>query len=520
MCIRDSFVFRLPFLTWVVGWLFTALFVVLVLTLAMHYLSGGIRIQSADERVTPQVKAHVSMLLGAMAVVRAIAYWLDRYELAYSTDGRFAGLSFTDVEARLPVLNLLILIALLSTVLFMVNIRRRGWGLPAVAVGLWALVSIVMGGIYPLAIQRLRVDPVETTREAPFIERNIQATKDGFGLLNIAQRTFEYDEQLTGADVQGNADNLAAVPLLDPAISADTFGLEQVERDFFRFDNQKVDVDRYFINGQVTPVLIGARELNQAGVEGGWESQVLSFTHGNGVVIAPSNNVEGSLPVFLVGDVPVDNEIPDDISLEQPRIYYGENMGNYAIVDTDREEVDSIESGARVPFNYDGIGGVDAGGFWRRSMFALRFQSLDVLISDFVRDDSRFIWNRGILDRVRKVAPFIEFDHNPYPVVMDDGVFWVVDGYTTTSNFPYAQPRNGIGLDNGSGLRRNFNYVRNSVKAVVDAYNGTVDLYIVDENDPIIQAWDQAFPDVLQPCLLYTSPSPRDATLSRMPSSA
>jgi len=493
------FVFRMPFLSWLMGWLFTALMVVLVLTIAMHYLSGGIRIQSLNERVTPQVKAHVSFLLAAMALVRAVSYWLDRYALSYSSDGRFAGLGYTDVRARLPVLNLLILIAILSVVLFLVNIRRKGWGLPAVAVGLWALVSIVMGGIYPLAVQRFQVDPDETTREAVFIERNIDATKEAFNLAGVDQRTFDYDEDLDAADLQGNNDNLRAVPLLDPTVSARTFELQQVERSFFRFDPTKIDVDRYVIDGQLTQVLIGARELNRAGLpESGWETEVLSFTHGNGVALAPANDVEDSLPIFVIGDVPIDNSIEEDVLIEQPRVYYGENMGGYAIVDTDRDEVDSIEGGARIPYNYTGAGGVDAGGFWRRSLFALRFQSIDPLISDFVRDDSRFVWNRNVLGRVQKVAPFLEFDHNPYPAVVDGRIKWVIDAYTTTANYPYSQPRNVGGVNSRSELRgAQFNYVRNSVKAVVDAYDGTVVLYVVDDTDPLIQAWSKAFPDVL-----------------------
>lgn len=491
------YVFRMPFLQFIAGWLFTALMVVLVLTIAMHYLAGGIRIQSLNERVTPQVKAHVSFLLAAMALVRAFSYWLDRYALSYSTDGKFAGLSYTDVHARLPVLNLLILIALLSVVLFLVNIRRKGWGLPAVAVGLWALVSIVMGGIYPLVVQRFSVNPDETTKEAPFVSRNIEATKEAFGLLTVDQRTFLYDENLTGQDVATSELNVPAVPLLDPQISVQTFQLQQAERGFFQFDPDQLDVDRYLIDGVPTQVLISARELNPDGIPEprGWESEVLSFTHGNGIALAPANRVVDSLPTFLIGDV--QNEIENDIAIEQPRIYYGENMDGYAIVDTDREEVDAIREGSRVPYNYTGVGGVRAGGFWRRSMFALRFQSIDPLISDFVRDDSRFIWNRTVGDRVRKVAPFLEFDHNPYPTLIDGRVLYVIDGYTTTSNYPYAQTRSNLNVDTDSGLRSSFNYVRNSVKATVDAYDGTVTLYVVDETDPIVAAWRKVFPDLL-----------------------
>lgn len=494
------YVFRMPFLTALADWLFTALLVIFVLTAAMHYLAGGIRIQDVEERFTPQVKAHLSFLLGAMALVRAWTYWLDRYALAYSSDGKFSGLSHTDVAARLPVLNLLILISLLSVVLFVVNISRKGWGLPAVAVGLWALVTVVMGSIYPVAVQRLSVDPDETTKEASYVARNIEATKAAYGLAGIEQDVFEYEESLTGADLQGSADNLQTIPLLAPDITAKTFRLQQVERSFFQFDQRKVDVDRYMINGELTPVLIGARELNSDDIpEAGWESEVLSFTHGNGVAVAPANNVVDSLPTFLIGDVPMDNQIAEDMPIDQPRVYFGETMSGYAIVDTDRDEVDWLEGGTRVPHNYEGHGGVEAGGFLRRSMFALRFRSIDPLISDFVRDDSRFVWNRNVRARADKIAPFLEFDHNPYPVVAQGRIKWVIDSYTTTANYPYSQMRTNTGLDGTSELNRRYNYVRASVKTVVDAYNGTVEFFVVDESDPIAAAWSKAFPGVFQP---------------------
>jgi len=494
------YVFRIPFLNFLANWLFTALLVVLVLTIAMHYLAGGIRIQSVNERVTPQVKAHVSFLLAAMAAVRAVTYWLDRYALSYSTDGKFSGLSYTDVKARLPVLQLLILIALLSVVLFLVNIRRKGWGLPAVAVGLWALVSIVMSGIYPVVVQRFSVDPDETTKEAPFVQRNIEATKEAFGLGGVDQRIFEYNGVLDQNDVRTSELNVPAVPLLDSAIAAQNFKLEQAERSFFRFDDNRMDTDRYVIDGVPTQVLISARELNPSGIpESGWESEVLSFTHGNGVALAPTNRIRGSLPTFLIGDVPVDNQIEDEVPIDQPRIYYGENMGGYAIADTNRDEIDSVDGSTRIPHNYEGEGGVEAGGFWRRAMFALRFQSIDPVISDFVRNDSKFVWNRNIGDRVEKVAPFLEFDHNPYPVVVNGRILYVVDAYTTTSNYPYAQTRQASNVRSGSGLRSSFNYVRNSVKATVDAYDGTVTLYVVDETDPIVRVWQNVFPDALRP---------------------
>lgn len=493
------FVFRLPFLTYVVDWLFTAALIVLVITAAFHYLNGGIRIQTPGERVAPAVKGHLSVLLALLALVKAADYWLDRFDLTVSSNGEVDGLLYTDLNARLPVLNLLILISLFAVALLILNIRRRGWVLPALAVGLWAFVNVIMGGIYPLVIQRFTVEPDESTKEALFIERNISATRDAFG-LNIDNRDFEFETSLTGDDLIANADILRNVPLLDPSIVSAAYRLEQADSFFFSFPTE-LDVDRYNVNGELTPVTIGARGLSLSNVsDTSWESQTLTYTHGNGVALAPANDIVDDLPVYLIGDVPQTNLIEDTVPIEEPRLYYGENLRGYSIAASGRVEVDLIDDReGQVGYSYEGEGGVEAGGFFRRAAFSLRFRSIDPLISDFVTDDSRVLYYRDVGERVRQIAPFLSYDHDPYPVIVDGRISYVIDAYTTSTKYPYSQRAITDQLDNGSGLRRNFNYVRNSVKAVVDGFDGHVDFYIVDESDPIVAAWALAFPNIFSP---------------------
>jgi uncharacterized membrane protein (UPF0182 family) len=493
------YIFKLPFLSFVTNWLFTALVIVFIITVAAHYVNGGIRIQTPGERVTPQVKAHLSVLLGLLALVKAADYYLDRFRLTLSTNGTVDGATFTDVNARLPVLNLLILISLLAFMLLIVNIRRRGWVLPALAVGLWAFVSIVMGNIYPLVIQRLQVDPAESTKEQVYIERNIEATRLAMGLDSVEVEQFAYDEELVADDLISNADILDNVRLLDPAILAETYTVLQAERDFYQFTDI-LDVDRYEIDGDMTQVVLAARELNPDNLpQTSWEASTLSFTHGFGAALAPANEVNSTgRPNFVLRGVPPENEMGADF--EQPRLYYGENLDGYAIVNTDREEVDYIDSasGDRVPYTYEGEGGVALDSFVDKAAFALRFWRIDPLISDFITEESRVIYIRDVVERVEMLAPFLEYDADPYPVIADGRIHYVVDAYTTSNQYPYSQRADNEQLPPNSGLRGDFNYVRNSVKAVIDGYDGEVDFYVMEPDDPIINAYASAFPDLFQ----------------------
>jgi len=488
------YVFRLPFLSFVVAWLFAALVIVLIVTAVAHYLNGGIRVQNPGPRVTPQVKAHLSLLLALLALVKVADYWLARYQLTLSTRGTVDGALYTDVNAELPAIHLLLMIALLSVVLLVVNIWRRGWVLPVLAVGLWGFVAIVAGGIYPSLIQRFQVEPAESDREAAYIAENIAATRAAMGLAEVQTRTFDADEDLTTRELLDNEATIRNIRLLDPAVVADTYQQLQSERPFYRLDD--LDVDRYEIDGRTTQVVISARELSTSGIpQRSWEGQRVAYTHGYGAVAAPANAVtaEGQ-PNFVLRDIPVTADAPA-LEVEQPAIYVGENLDGYAVVGASRDEIDFQDSaGGTVTVRYDGQAGVPMGSWLRQAAFALRFGEVEPLISDFVTGDSRVIYIRDVQDRVAELAPFLHWDADPYPVVVDGRIVYVLDGYTTTAQYPYAQRATTDQLEPASGLNHSFNYVRNSVKAVVDTYDGTVDFYVVDGEDPIIRAYGDAFP--------------------------
>jgi uncharacterized membrane protein (UPF0182 family) len=490
------YVFRLPFLSFVVDWLFASLLIVIIVTAVAHYLNGGIRVQPPSPRVTPQVKAHLSVLLAMLALVKTGDYWLQRFELTTSTRGIVDGASYTDVRAQLPALNLLVLISLCAAALFVVNIFRRGWTLPAVAVGLWMFVAVVAGGIYPQYVQRFQVQPNESARERPYIERNIEATRAALGLDDVTTQRFQPQANAADVELAGAEPTVRNIRLWDPAarLSGQTFEQLQRIRNFYNIND--VDVDRYSIDGQTTQVNIGVRTINPDGVPGdSWEAAHLAYTHGYGVVMAPSNASEGNEPQFVMGDIP--QRDVESISLEQPGIYFGEDLDGYIVVDTNRDEIDFQDAeGETQPTTYTGDDGVEANSLVRRAAFALRFGDLNPLISDFMTDNSRVVYVRDVIERVTKLAPFLHADTDPYPVVIDGQVQWVVDLYTTTSRYPYAQMADTDQVSSSSGLNRRFNYVRNSVKATVDAYEGTVTFYVMDDQDPILDAYRDAFPDL------------------------
>ncbi len=489
------YLFKLPFESYVVSWLFAAFVIIFIVTAVAHYLNGGIRMQTPGERVTPQVKAHLSVLLAALALFKAADYWHQRFELTLSTRGTVDGATFTDVNAQLPAIQLLMMISLFAVVLLLVNIRFRGWTLPVLAVGLWAFINVIAGTIYPSFVQRFQVEPAESSKEEPFIDRNIAFTRAAYGLDEIEVRPFELGDEISRSTDLSDAElTIANARLLDPVVLTDTYDNRQGEREFYRFNNV-LDVDRYMIDGKLTPVVLGARELDP--VSGSWENAHVTFTHGYGLALAPANAVqrEGE-PDFAVGDLPVSIDPRLDIVLDRPQIYYGEKLGGYAIVGATKDETDFASSKGTTENRYDGEGGVAIGGFTRRAAFALRFGEVDPLISDLTTSESRIIFQRDVRERVQELAPFLQLDDDIYPVVVDGGIKYIIEGYTTSNRYPYSQRADVRDLPSGSGLRRNINYVRNSVKAVVDAYDGTVNLYVVPGDDPIIDAYRLAFPEL------------------------
>jgi len=487
------YMFQLPFLTTVVDWLFGFLIVTAIAVAVVHYLNGAIRIQAVGERVSPNAKAHLSVLLALAAFTRAADYYLGRFELLVSEGDRFDGAGYTDLNASLPALNLMVLVSLFAGVLLLVNIRRKGWALPAITVGLWLIVAVIAGGLYPAFVQRFQVVPNELAQEREFIERNIETTRTALG-LDVETTNFNYTPDLTPDMMEDNRVNLDFARLLDPAVVQPTMMDLQVEREYFTF--RDVDVDRYELGGVETPVVISSRELNLSGVpDPTWEKLHLVFTHGVAASIAPSNETnERGEPNFLINGIPPrSSELPP---LDQPEIYHGEDMEGYAIVGTNQTELSNDD----VEADYDGESGVPMDSIFRRAAFALRFGQIEPLISDALTGDSRVIFNRDIGERVREVAPFLELDPDPYPVLVDGRVQYIVDTYTTSSNYPYAQSVNAAEVHTGS--TGSFNYLRNSAKAVVDAYDGTVRLYLTDElygdRDPIIRAWASSFPELFE----------------------
>ncbi len=494
------YVFRLPFWTFLVGWVFAALIFALLLSIVAHYLNGGIRASATRNRVSSAVKLHLSILLALLAVTRAVAYYLDRFQLVNAQRGRYDGALATDVQVQLPALNLLAIISLFGAVLFVANIRRKGWGLPMVALGVWLVSHVVVGNMLPGLYQRFRVEVEESTRERSFIVDNISATRYAYGLDGdkLRSETFDYSVGLTPEVVAANQSILDDVTILDQELADSAF--KRIEGDLQAFDFAEVlDVDRYEINGEIEPVVLGVRELDLSSFDR-WEARHIAMTHGYGVAVAAAADVTDGLPKFLVSGVGTDQRLGDGFEgqLVQPQIYYSEGLDGYAIVGATRDEVDY----PRVPevtFRYDGTGGVKINSVFRKAMFALRFQQYQPMISPFLGEETKVIYNRDINLRVRELAPFLSFDNDPYPVLADGKIFWVIDAYTTTSRFPYSQQVQTDSFVNNADLRGGFNYVRNSVKAVVDAYNGDVSFYVIDESDPLITAYQKAFPGLFTP---------------------
>jgi len=510
---RDAafYVFSLPWLEFLQGWLFSALVGVLLITALAHYLWGGIRPNALvfSEKVTPQVKAHLSVLLGLIMLTKAWGYYLGQFDLLTSARGVVAGASFTDVNAHLPALRILVFIAIACAILFLVNIRMRGWALPVIAVGLLALVSISAGAAYPAFVQRFRVNPQEAQREQEFIVRNIEATRAAFGLDLIESRQQPLSGVVTAEDVEANATTIQNIRLWRPNILIDNYRALQRIRAYYEFHD--IDVDRYTIDGERRLVMVSAREIAQNQIPGGgtWQNTHLVYTHGFGAVASQVNTAtsEGQ-PLFTLRDIPPIGE-PELVGNGQ-RVYFGESSDvPFVLVNSGARELDyqgtPQDDQEQVSFNYDGGGGIPVGGIVQRALFAWRFRDVNLLISNLVQGDSRIMIFRNIQERVPKAAPFLQFDADPYAAIVDGRLVWIWDGYTTTTEYPYSQPvvLQDVASQPEDGtfpsLTGSANYIRNSVKVVVDAYEGTTTYYVSDDSDPIIQVWGNAFPDLFTP---------------------
>ena len=504
------YVFELPFQRAVFGWLFTTLFLTTLLVAAGHYVLGGIRPQAETNRIAAQAQSHLCVLLGLIVALKAWGYWLDKYQLLFSSRGVVAGASYTDVKAQLPALEVLFWVALICAAMFFWGARRGGLMVPLISIVLLAGVSLIMGGIVPAVFQRFRVEPQELARERPYIEKNLAATRSSFNLEKVQTKPFKASDDLTPKDLLANRPTIDNIRLWDPEVLRPGVRNLQAIAQYYNFTD--VDVDRYPIGTPTNrrQVMVSVREVDPNGLAESartWQNLHLAYTHGYGMVAVQVNTAaQGGQPDFIVqGFDTKDAAIPVD----QPRVYFGEpppNAPEFVVANSAQGEYDapSLSGETTKLFNYDGDGGVQLSDIARRLAFAVRFRDINLLISGNIKNDSRLMFNRDVRERVEKAAPFLQWDGDPYAVVVGGRLMYVRDGYTTSSNYPYAQR-----IDLGDAARRNElgsrgvegigNYIRNSVKAVVDAYTGKVTLYAFDEQDPILAAWRKAFPNLFAP---------------------
>lgn len=496
----DSFfVFRLPFLSFLVNWILVALLVVLVVSAVAHFLNGSIRLQ-AQPRIEPRAVAHLSLLLGAMALVRAWSYYyVDRYRLDLSSSGVVGGAGYTDVHVRLPAITLLAIVSLAAFVLLVVNAYQRSLTLPLIAVGLWAFLAIAIGVVYPAVVQAFKVNPAQSTLERPYIASNITATRYAMGIDHVVSRRFPANEDLTPGVLAQYRTSLEDSQLWDPAFVQPTFDTEQSIWAYFTLT--PLAVDRYTINGKLTPAVVAVRRLNTAGsASRSWVNLHLQYTHGYGAVIVPSTVANASgLPEFDMGNLPLTSQagLP---RLTQPAVYFAPGESGYVVADTTQPEVNFLSaSGEANVGHYQGSGGVPLSSWLTRAAYALRLKDFNLLVSNDITPRSRLLYVTDIRARVQKALPFLTVDANPYPVVNKGHIDWVVDAYTTSAAFPYGQPATTSDLPPGSPLAGSYDYVRDAVKVVVNAYTGKMRFYVVDGSDPLIRSYERAFPGLFQP---------------------
>ncbi|MGA3353449.1 MAG: UPF0182 family protein [Acidimicrobiales bacterium] len=496
------YVFKLPFLSFLVDWTLVALLLLLIVSAVSHYLNGGLRFQGPAPRVDPRVIAHLSAILAAMALVRAAGYfYVDRFNLVLAKDAYVNGAGYTDVHVRLPAIELLAVVALAVFALMVFNVYQRSLALPAIGAGLWVLVALTAGVIVPALVQSLKVTPAQSTLEIPYITRNISATRTAMGLNKVEEHAFAGLSNLTGGVVAGAASTLDNLPLWEPTITSQTY--QKLQQNGTGFTIAGLSLDRYRLDGTLTPFVIGVREVNAADLPTqSWVTTHLQYTHGFGAILSPANQQTGGNPVFDISGVPPQSsDGAPKLSQTGSAVYFGLGETGYVVADTSQKEVDYSDLNGNVTSShYSGSGGVPIGSFWTKAAFALRFHDLNLLISSDVGSKSRLMFNQDVRIRVAKIAPFLTVDDNPYPVIDNGQIDWVVDAYTTTSYYPYAQQASTSQLPGGSGLvNATFNYVRNSVKVVVNAYTGDMTFYATTSNEPILNTWESIFPGMFKP---------------------
>jgi uncharacterized membrane protein (UPF0182 family) len=476
----------MPMLHFIQGWLMGLVIAILVAVVGLYV--GIFALRGVTPNITPKIRGHIAVLGAFLMLTIAAAHYLDIFELVFSGRGAAPGAGYTDVNARVPVLWLLVAIAVVSAGGFAASIYYGGIRMMVAAFSLWAVIAVMAGGIYPVSFQRVRVNPNEFDREEQFIERAIEATRDAYNLNLIEERVFDFDPTLDPETVAANPETINNIRLWDPRPLRDTYNQIQTFRQYYNFVG--VDVDRYrFPDGDVRQVMLAGRELFPERLEEGaqnWVNRKLTYTHGFGVAMSPVNTAtDEGRPDFFLQDLPISG----DLTVGRPEIYYGENTQDYVVVRTKTPEFDYAGPAEEPQYaDYEGSGGVKVGSFFRRAAFAWRFLDFNLLVSGEIESDSKVMFRREIQGRVGAIAPFLKLDSDPYLVVGDGGkLWWIQDAYTTTDRYAYS-----------FRLNDEFNYIRNSLKVLIDAYNGDIHFLVIDDQDPIIKIYRGAFPDLFK----------------------
>ncbi len=489
------FVFRLPLYRFLWGYFFTAVVLSAVLAMAVHVIDGAISLtpmSAGQDRFAPHVKAHISSIAAVLCLLLAGGFRLLQLGLLYSSRGVAYGASYTDVYAELPVFGVLAVVSLLTAVLFLINIRVKGWRLPLIAVAILGGALVLVGGIYPVIVQQYRVAPNEIALEKPYIKRNIQFTRQAYNLEAVDSQVYQTNSAITSQTLAADTGTIENIRLWDWKPLLKTYGQLQAFRTYYDFAD--VDVDRYTLNGKYTQVALAPREMNIDQLTPKaktWVNQHLVYTHGYGIVMNPVNKTTAEgLPDFTIKDIPPASTA---MKIDVPQIYFGEETNDYCIVSTKTSEFDYPKGDTNQYTKFSARGGVSIGGLGNRLMFAARFGSLQLFVSSTLTNASKVLFHRNITDRVSTIAPFLKFDADPYIVTAPDKagknrLYWIYDAYTTTDMYPYSQP-----YDTGGD-----NYIRNSVKVVVDAYSGETSFFLIDKHDPVAASYAKMFPGLFK----------------------
>ena len=485
------YVFQLGFLQYVYGWLFFAVVVAAIATAVVHYTNRAIEVLANIPTFAPHVKAHLSLLLAAALFVKAWGYRLATYDLLYTQSSFMYGAGYTDVHARLLALKVLFIAAVIAGILALVNIYRRGIALPAAALLILIGTSLVMGAIYPGFVEQVYVKPNQVALETPYMRHNIKFTRDAFNLGTIEEKDFPGLGNLTAEDIKNNRATINSIRLWDYRPIQSTYS--QLQALWQYYDIPSVDVDRYRINNEIRQVTLAARELSPTVTRraGTWVNQHFQYTHGYGAVMSPVNRATSEgLPEFFVWDIPPVSTVGIDIT--RPQIYFGSEQSDYVVVNSQTEEFDYPSEPEPAYTRYLGKGGVSVGSYLRRLAFAWRFGDANLMLKNPITSKSRLMLRRQISERIDAIFPYVYYDHDPYLVISEGRLFWMWDAYTFSRRYPYSQPYPIV-----EGF--NLNYIRNALKIVIDAYDGTVDYYIADQTDPMIRTYGKIFPGVFKP---------------------